>query len=402
MKLKRVALWVFVSALAAGTVFAQDAGRLLREYRAQFASASPEIKLLVLSGAGAAGGEGMVPLYLDALAFVLERIELGTIDTKVRQIGLTAAKYIAEAGSRAGADELWRLFEADSEHSTRIGVLAALESIGKDNSAAVERMNRYLRGQLELTRSGSRPELPVVTACIGTLVSLGDPSSFPVLFDAYVLGRTGARALTAEFTAYARSMIEKYQGSLKDGLIGVITTSSPAHKLEALALSLESSRLSEGEKAEAAHAALTSALAYIASGPGDASRLSEIRYRSLAVISELAYVPAAAAAARHFDMVLAEYTRGTGPKSRVLEAVASLGRLGTHDCAVKLTRYLDLINLHTEKGRLYDEQLTLSVIGNLGALGDTVAFDALIFISYLDYPESVRKAAGEALMRLKW
>jgi hypothetical protein len=131
--LKRVTVWVFVSVLAAGSVFAQDAGRLLREYRAQFASAGPEMKLFVLNSAGAAGGGEMVPLYLDALAFALERIERGMIDTRVRQIGLTAAKYIAEAGSRAGADELWRLFEADAEHSTRIGVLAALESIGKDN-----------------------------------------------------------------------------------------------------------------------------------------------------------------------------------------------------------------------------------------------------------------------------
>jgi hypothetical protein len=44
----------------------------------------------------------------------------------------------------------------------------------------------------------------------------------------------------------------------------------------------------------------------------------------------------------------------------------------------------------------------LAVVGNLGILGDKTAFDHLLYIGYLQYPESVKRAARDALQKLRW
>jgi hypothetical protein len=38
----------------------------------------------------------------------------------------------------------------------------------------------------------------------------------------------------------------------------------------------------------------------------------------------------------------------------------------------------------------------------LGDLGDKTAFDYLLYVGYLSYPETVKKASRDALARLAW
>ena len=76
--------------------------------------------------------------------------------------------------------------------------------------------------------------------------------------------------------------------------------------------------------------------------------------------------------------------------------------MASHDAAVRLTQYLVLINSYTEKGKAYDDQVVFTVIQNLGALADKVAFDDLMYTQYLGYSAAVKKAARAALDKLKW
>ncbi len=74
--------------------------------------------------------------------------------------------------------------------------------------------------------------------------------------------------------------------------------------------------------------------------------------------------------------------------------------MNTHEAAVRLTQYLVLINSYTEKGKAYDDQVVFAVLQNLGALGDKVAFDDLMYTQYLNYTTAVEegcpRGAGQA------
>jgi hypothetical protein len=76
--------------------------------------------------------------------------------------------------------------------------------------------------------------------------------------------------------------------------------------------------------------------------------------------------------------------------------------MNTHDAAARLTQYLVLVNSYTEKNKGFDERIVMAIVANLGALGDKVAFDDLMYTQYLSYSPSVKKAARSALDKLKW
>jgi hypothetical protein len=76
--------------------------------------------------------------------------------------------------------------------------------------------------------------------------------------------------------------------------------------------------------------------------------------------------------------------------------------MGTSGAAQALSLQLGLLNSRMERNRDYDPDILISVIGALGDIGDKVAFDYLLYIGFLSYPDSIQNAARDALNKLKW
>jgi hypothetical protein len=76
--------------------------------------------------------------------------------------------------------------------------------------------------------------------------------------------------------------------------------------------------------------------------------------------------------------------------------------MGTSEAAQALALQLGLINSQMEKDKTFDQDILMAVISALGNIGDKVAFDYLLYIGYLPYPDDIQKAAREAMNRLKW
>jgi hypothetical protein len=72
------------------------------------------------------------------------------------------------------------------------------------------------------------------------------------------------------------------------------------------------------------------------------------------------------------------------------------------EAAQTLALQLGLFNSQMERTGEFDADILISVINALGELGDKIAFDYLLYIGYLSYPEAVQSAARDALNRLKW
>jgi hypothetical protein len=76
--------------------------------------------------------------------------------------------------------------------------------------------------------------------------------------------------------------------------------------------------------------------------------------------------------------------------------------MGNSESAQVLALQLGYINSQAERGGEFDEDLILALIHALGEIGDKVAFDYLLYIGYINYPERIQAAARESLNRLKW
>ena len=101
-------------------------------------------------------------------------------------------------------------------------------------------------------------------------------------------------------------------------------------------------------------------------------------------------------------LTLLEFDRGVVPKGYALNAINALGSMGTHEAAERLSLHLELLNSYTEHSKVYDEQIVLSVLLNLMELGDKVAFPTLSYTQYLNYSDTIKKAAKDAIDNLKW
>lgn len=83
--------------------------------------------------------------------------------------------------------------------------------------------------------------------------------------------------------------------------------------------------------------------------------------------------------------------------------IKGLPQVAPLNCASSLGEYLQEINNKMGNAeKLPDESVILSIINSLGAIGDKMAFDSLLSVTYYNYSEAILKAARDALAGLKW
>jgi hypothetical protein len=388
---------VFFSILGVG---AQDSDAVSLAYRRNFARASLVTKLELIKEASARGGASMGPLYGMAVRFAVDNAVLLAADPQLKELAILAAKEVEKTGYAKAIDDLWALFQNFQDAEVRAAAIAALGTAGVGEARVAENLNAFLASQNSLFRSGAQPEYPALEACIVSLGRLGDGSSFPVLFSAYVAGYSPA--LAAKATAALSSIKGDYRGYL----MRVIAKNPPLEKKAAFAAGMENQNFTNADRGELAEAALTAALDALSAGaslsPVELQAMRDLRRSSAQQIRDLKWQKASSTAARYFSVVQADYVKGSAPKAEFLDAITCLGAMGSTEAAQSLSIYLQLVNAQTEQGAPYDEEILLAVITALGDLGDKAAFDYLLQTGYLQYGENIKRAARDSMLKLRW
>jgi len=378
--------------------FAQAVSPVLQSYQKLFIrtalATKPEVILNAVKDPDMKGNLGAFFDY--TLSFVLQYADVLKDDPEMIKLAGTIASSAASSGEPQNRDALWRLFMAYRDTETRVAVLEALAILGKGDSRVVENLNQFLSNQNNVYRSGLIPDYAVLAACIKTLGQLGDGSSFPVLFSTMIGG------YPEEYAQLASQALGSIKGDLKKYLIDVIRKNSPVEKLASFNAALSHKDFTPADMGEIAENALDISLSYIAPLETDQKSLDELRYASIRVLTEYRWSRATTLVIKHFYRLQTDYSNGLVPKSAFIEAIQCLGAMGTSEAAQALSLQLGLINSTMERTREFDEELLISVIEALGNIGDKVAFDYLLYIGYLPYPDSVQTAARDAMNRLKW
>lgn len=389
-----IAVMLCVAALAAP---AQDAKKVLDTFQRNFAIASLDVKIQILQDAAAnPSAAALGPLYQQALDFVLENVSFLPQDPRFRQLAEIAADQVAALRFAPASTSLWRLFQDDTDTGVRVRTANALGIVAAGDLEAIDRLNRFLEGQNALFAAGKGADLQVVPAILRALGRLGDPSSFPAVFTAMVLG------YSEETTQIARESLAAIRGDLRGLLANIIDLGRPAEKLQALQIGLTGDRLGDKDKVALAMQALDVGLHTTIAETTAKAALRSMRVLAAATLRERSWQQASPLLIEHLDQSIAEHDRGLIDKGALLTAISALGSVGTHEAAVRLTQYLVLLNSYMEKGKGYDEQIMGALIESLGQLADKVAFEDLVYTQYLGYSNTIRTAARAALDKLRW
>ena len=381
----------------ASLLSAQDAQKILDTFRRNFAIASLDVKIQILQDAAEGKtASAMGPLFMQAVDFVTDNASLIPTDARFNQLAAIAAEQVGIVRYLPARDSVWKLFTVTRDSTTLARAADALGVVGVGDADITANFNRFVDSQNSFLASGQTPDLAVVAACFKSLGSIGDPSSFPVLFSATNLGYPD------QVAAIARAALLSLKGDFNENLTGIMRTRPLAEKKVALKMAIDSNKLSEQQKAGLYQLALDIGLHSGVSEATNRDALRDLRYQAAALLSARSWSPATGLLIEHLDMAIGEFDKGLVDRNHLLDAIAELGAMNTHEAAVRLTQFLVLINSYTEKGKVYDDQVVFAVIQNLGTLGDKVAFDDLMYTQYLNYSAGVKKAARAALDKVKW
>jgi HEAT repeat protein len=386
----------FVFFILAPVLSAQET--ILDAYERNFIRAGLSAKTGILQDAATddRSPEFIGQLYEFALNFALRNAEILRDDPDMTALVVFASRGAGNAGYTQTADTLWKVFSAYHDSLTRVEILGTLGILGKGNVQVTENLNQFLTSQNIMYRSGMNPDYPTLTACISALGAVGNDSSFPVLFSAMMAGYPG------NIVQETISAMNAIQGDYKQYLVNVIRGNPPAEKLAAFRAGMGAGRFGPAERGQLAETALEVSLDQLPENEESEAAVSSLRYLAVPVLTELQWTRASPLAIKHFYRVQTDFRNGAVPREQMLEAIQCLGGMGSSGAAQVLALQLGLLNSQTEQSGVFDDAVTMAVIQALGEIGDKAAFDYLLYVSYLSYPEHIQAAAREALTRLKW
>jgi len=393
--MRKLILSVLFILVSIPVCIADDSNPLLESYLRNFARASVATKTQILQDASAADPQSMGPLYKEAVDFILTNNHLLDTDPAVQELALLSAKYTGQAGYAGANHLLWELFQVNKDTTLRVEILMSLGETAREDDQLIESLNQFLKDENSRYLSGVRIDRQVLAVCVIVLGKLQHPSSFPVLFTTKIIDHTDI------ITGYAEKSLSSIEGNFKELMISVIRQNAIPEKLDGLQFALASPRLSDEEKGEVAVAALEAGLSTGSPDAVEMEVLQQLRYESVRALTERQWTQALGLVIDNFEQAALEYDRGMTDTSFFLAAINSLGAMRAHEAAERLTLYLGLLNSYTEGGQKVDEQIALTVINNLGMLGDQIAGDNLLFVAFIDYSDAVKQAAREAFKNLK-
>lgn len=131
--------------------------------------------------------------------------------------------------------------------------------------------------------------------------------------------------------------------------------------------------------------------------------LIPLQLESFELLKNAKWTRASNTAVRYLKNASTEYNQGMLSEENfcsIIEGVTTISPIGSIQ---PLSGMIVVLNRQKESNeKAPSEAVLLSLINSLGEAGDKNAFDALLSVTYYEYPERVIAAARNALAKLKW
>jgi len=354
-------------------------------------------KLELLNDASRITTMNMVLLYIDALVFVRQNYPYLGNDTQLMDLAIIAASKSTAYQDTSILPVLKDVFSGITEPKVKIACLNNFAVLAKGRKDDINFLNEWFEQNLQGLKGSSISDIKTLAICASTLGILGDSSSFPVLFDA-ATGNYDSSIVEA--SASALNMIND---GYTENILAILSQKNVKNMYAAYTFAMRKDSLQINDKGKIADAAFSAAVELKMSGSLDNQGILQSLLRdSIEKLTMLSWSQTAPTVVKYFYNIQGEYKNDKSGIDTILPVIRCMGAMGTTDSAQALSIFLGLLNSETEQKKIYNEQLMLTVIQALGDLGDKSAFDYLLYVGYLSYPETVKKASRDALARLAW
>ncbi len=200
----------------------------------------------------------------------------------------------------------------------------------------------------------------------------------------------------------AQNALDALSEDYEKQILSVLNNGTIVEKRKALQLVLDSTKKSDFFKAEISEKALSSAITTVSDVSSVDSEMISLQLQALRELDKIQWTRSSALLVDFFTLAKQEFNLGLFTENEFVEIITAFTRLASLEAGSYLSTYLGELNKKFEETGSYSGPVVSAVIKNLGGLGNKVAFDNLLYTTYLDYSEVIVTAARDSLARLKW
>lgn len=384
-----------IAFLGFSCICAQSVDPVILSYQRNFIRASITTKIELLNDASRITTIVMIPLYAEALSFVRLSYPILGADAQLMDLAVIAATKSAAYQDASILQEIQLVFSAVSETRVRVACLNAFGVLGKGQIEKITFLNGWFRESISDDSAFIDPK--ILTACAVALGKIGDTSSFSVLFKA------ASSSLDSSVIQASSTALNSISDLYTENILAIIAGKQLKDIYAAFSFAMKKDSLQVDEKGRISEAVFASVVdSGVVGFDADSVLLATIIRESMEQLTVLKWSQVSPLIVKYFYQKQSDYKNEQANVDVLVPIIRCMGAMGTTDAAQALSIFLGLLNSDTEQKKTYNEQLLLAVIQALGDLGDKSAFDYLLYVGYLSYPETVKKASRDALARLQW
>ena len=357
-----------------------------QEYKKKFIKGNISDKTAAVREAS--GQEG-IWLSQKAIDFVLENNDIIGTDRDMDGLAVAAVlslpndyvSGLSEADKNAVMDKFILLFDKFSRSNTvQIAVQSKILSL-KDTintEPFTDVLNKFLQSPQVLSSDSS-----LLKSVISSLGFIGNNISFSILYNDLNDKRYSAYYSDIEAT------IKKLIPVSMNEVLQIVRSKDAANTQRIFNLVKQAD-------------ITTNNLCEIAENILIESPLISLQFEALAILNSHKWTRASNSVLAFFTTSQKNFQNGLVEEDQFVGLINSLVNLSPLDAVSPLIKYLGELNTQLEYNNSVSQNVVLAVINSLGAIGDKSAFDALLSVTYLNYPEPVLSAARQALAGLRW
>ncbi|MCI5665261.1 MAG: HEAT repeat domain-containing protein [Spirochaetia bacterium] len=231
---------------------------------------------------------------------------------------------------------------------------------------------------------------------VSALGVIGNKESFVLLFDAYAKNKV---------TQYNNELREALSNLIPQGIdlyLSLIHSKDIDYLRATFNLINNNSKISQNFISEIAENLLNESILLMSNSTENTKELVAIQLGAINILDVNNCTRAASSVVAYFDVAKRVHSNSLISDKDFVGVVYALGNLAPISSVSPLVEYLESANASVEKEEMVSYEVVTAIIKTLGAIGDKSAFDSLLAVTYLDYPDYVLSATREALAGLKW
>lgn len=236
----------------------------------------------------------------------------------------------------------------------------------------------------------------VVKSVLNAMEYVGNNESFLILYSCYNNPKYLAYKTEIETT------ISALIPNAMNEVIQIINKKDIKQISQTFALIKQNQKISKNYLSEIAENVLSVTILMVDNSSKISKEIVTLQLEALNILSVNQWTRASSICLAYFELAKKEFETGLISDTDFEEVINSLSNIAPIDSVHPLNVYLEELNRQTENGGKVSPVIVMAVIKTLGAIGDKSAFDSLLAVTYLNYPEEVLSAARGALAGLRW